>query len=72
MPVNPSGGLIARGHPIGASGLAQVYEIASQLRGEAGDRQVPNARTALAHVGGGVLGQNQTAVATVHLFGAAR
>jgi acetyl-CoA acetyltransferase len=68
MPVNPSGGLIARGHPIGASGLAQSYEIVSQLRGEAGDRQLPNARIGLAHVGGGLLERMQTAVATVHIF----
>jgi acetyl-CoA acetyltransferase len=69
MPVNPSGGLIARGHPIGASGLAQTYEIVSQLRGEAGPRQIPSARVGLGHVGGGLLGQMQTAVATVHIYG---
>ena len=44
MPINPSGGLKARGHPIGATGAAQVYEIAKQLRGECGERQVDGAK----------------------------
>lgn len=47
--VNPSGGLISKGHPLGATGLAQAAELVWQLRGEAGPRQVPGARTALAH-----------------------
>ncbi|MCX4509379.1 lipid-transfer protein [Streptomyces sp. NBC_01619] len=47
--VNPSGGLISKGHPLGATGLAQAAELTWQLRAEAGDRQVPGARTALAH-----------------------
>jgi len=47
--VNPSGGLISKGHPLGATGLAQCAELVWQLRGEAGDRQVPGARLALAH-----------------------
>ncbi|MFJ6884914.1 lipid-transfer protein [Streptomyces californicus] len=47
--VNPSGGLIFKGHPLGATGLAQAAELTWQLRGEAGARQVPGARTALAH-----------------------
>ncbi|PKW07514.1 acetyl-CoA acyltransferase [Streptomyces sp. 1222.5] len=47
--VNPSGGLISKGHPLGATGLAQTAELVWQLRGEAGDRQVPGARTGLAH-----------------------
>ena len=42
IPVNPSGGLAAKGHPISATGLAQIYEIVTQLRGEAGKRQVAN------------------------------
>lgn len=46
---NPSGGLISKGHPLGATGLAQCYELVSQLRGEAGARQVPGARLALQH-----------------------
>jgi acetyl-CoA acetyltransferase len=56
MPINTSGGLISRGHPVGASGLAQVYELTTQLRGEAGKRQVPKkVRIALAENGGGIL-----------------
>ncbi|MFE7463848.1 lipid-transfer protein [Streptomyces sp. NPDC057499] len=47
--VNPSGGLISKGHPLGATGIAQVAELTWQLRGEAGDRQVHGARTGLAH-----------------------
>ncbi|MFJ6566755.1 lipid-transfer protein [Streptomyces sp. NPDC091292] len=47
--VNPSGGLISKGHPLGATGIAQVAELAWQLRGEAGERQVPGARVGLAH-----------------------
>ncbi|MFF5443423.1 lipid-transfer protein [Streptomyces sp. NPDC012888] len=47
--VNPSGGLISKGHPLGATGLAQAAELVWQLRGEAGPRQVPDARVALAH-----------------------
>jgi acetyl-CoA acetyltransferase len=47
--VNPSGGLISKGHPLGATGLAQCAELVWQLRGEAGDRQVPGARLGLAH-----------------------
>lgn len=46
---NPSGGLISKGHPLGATGLAQTFELVSQLRGRAGPRQVENARVALAH-----------------------
>jgi acetyl-CoA acetyltransferase len=52
-PVNPSGGLLARGHPIGATGLAQIVELAQQLRGQAGKRQVDGARIALAENAGG-------------------
>ena len=55
-PVNTSGGLESRGHPIGASGLAQIYELVTQLRGEAGERQVQGARVALAENGGGSIG----------------
>ena len=50
LPVNVSGGLISKGHPIGATGVANVYEITTHLRGEAGDRQVPGAKVGLAHV----------------------
>lgn len=50
--VNPSGGLLSKGHPLGATGLAQITELVWQLRGDAGARQVPGARTALQHNGG--------------------
>lgn len=56
LPINPSGGLECRGHPIGATGLAQIYELANQLRGRAGPRQVEGARLALAENGGGLYG----------------
>jgi acetyl-CoA C-acetyltransferase len=52
-PVNPSGGLKSYGHPIGATGVRMIYEVTTQLRGQAGDRQVPNARIGLAHNLGG-------------------
>lgn len=64
MPVNPSGGLLSRGHPIGATGCAQLVELIDQLRGRAGDRQVDGARLALAENAGGYLEQD-SAVATV-------
>jgi len=50
--VNPSGGLLAKGHPLGATGVAQVFEIVTQLRGEAGERQVQGARIGLTHCQG--------------------
>jgi acetyl-CoA C-acetyltransferase len=53
IPVNPSGGLKSKGHPVGATGVAQVVEIATQLRGEAGQRQVEGARVGLAQNMGG-------------------
>ena len=55
-PVNPSGGLESKGHPIGATGLAQIFELVTQLRGEAGLRQVTDARVAVAENGGGLWG----------------
>jgi acetyl-CoA C-acetyltransferase len=51
--VNPSGGLKSKGHPVGATGVAQVAEIVTQLRGEAGDRQVAGAKVGLAQNMGG-------------------
>jgi acetyl-CoA C-acetyltransferase len=60
--VNPSGGLLAKGHPLGATGLAQITELVGQLRGSAGARQVDDATTALQHNGG--LGS----AAFVHIF----
>lgn len=60
-PVNPSGGLLAKGHPVGATGIAQLYELVTQLRGEAGARQVDGARLAAAENGGGFLGVEEAA-----------
>lgn len=71
IPVNTSGGLISRGHPIGASGLAMAHELTTQLRGEGGKRQVENARIALAENGGGTLGVGEAAMA-IHIFEKAR
>ena len=67
LPVNPSGGLIARGHPIGATGCAQIYELTQQLRGSAGPRQVDGARVALAENGGGWVADDVAADA-VHIL----
>lgn len=67
LPVNTSGGLESRGHPIGASGLAQVHEIVTQLRGEAGQRQVAGAALGLTENGGGNIGYEEAAM-TVHIF----
>jgi acetyl-CoA acetyltransferase len=62
-PVNPSGGLESRGHPVAATGLAQVYELVTQLRGEAGARQVVDARIAVAENAGGFAGDDTAAIA---------
>jgi acetyl-CoA C-acetyltransferase len=70
-PVNPSGGLKGRGHPIGATGVAQLNEIVWQLRGEAGDRQVEGATVGLADNGGGSL-NGVGANYTVHVLRADR
>lgn len=66
-PVNPSGGLIARGHPIGATGIAQIVEVTNQLRGRCGDRQITRPRTGLTQNVGGMLGLD-VASATAHIF----
>jgi len=68
IPVNPSGGLESKGHPVGATGLAQVFELTTQLRGEAGARQVPGAKYAIAENGGGFHGIEE-AVACVTILG---
>lgn len=60
--VNPSGGLLSKGHPIGATGAAQLVELADQLRDRCGQRQVPGARVALAENGGGFLGADAAAM----------
>jgi acetyl-CoA acyltransferase len=67
LPVNPSGGLESKGHPMGASGLAQIFELVHQLRGDCGIRQVPGARVALAENGGGLYG-GEEAVAAVTIL----
>jgi acetyl-CoA acyltransferase len=67
VPVNPSGGLESRGHPIGATGLAQIFELVTQLRGAAGNRQVRGARIAVAENGGGLLGVEEAAAAVTVL-----
>ncbi|MGA3147984.1 MAG: thiolase family protein [Acidimicrobiales bacterium] len=56
--VNPSGGLVARGHPLGATGIAQLVELTGQLRGEAGPRQVEGARLAMSANTGGIIGKD--------------
>jgi acetyl-CoA acyltransferase len=70
IPVNPSGGLQSKGHPIAATGIGQVFELATQLRGEAGARQVPGAKHAIASCGGGFMGVEE-AIAAVHILGTA-
>lgn len=67
IPVNTSGGLLSRGHPIAASGLAQLHELVTQLRGEAGARQVEGARIAMAENGGGAIGQEEAAMC-IHIL----
>ena len=68
VPVNPSGGLECKGHPIGATGLCQIYELTMQLRGEAGARQVEHARLAIAENGGGLYGIEES-VAAITILG---
>jgi acetyl-CoA acetyltransferase len=67
LPVNTSGGLESRGHPVGASGIAQIHELITQLRGEAGPRQVQGARVALAENGGGNIGFEEAAMG-IHIL----
>lgn len=67
IPVNPSGGLSSRGHPVGATGLAQLAELTWQLRGEAERRQVNRPRIALAHNSGGWL-EGESAAVNVHIL----
>lgn len=67
LPVNTSGGLVSRGHPVGATGIGQICEIVRQLRGEAAGRQVDGARVGLTENGGGWVA-GDTAATTVHLF----
>jgi acetyl-CoA acetyltransferase len=62
LPVNTSGGLLRKGHPVGATGIAQIVELTEQLQGRAGDRQVEGATVALAHNGGGNIGIDAAAL----------
>ncbi len=71
LPVNVSGGLVSKGHPVGATGLSMVCEVVQQLRGEAGPRQVPGAALGLVENGGGVIGFDEAACA-VHILEKAR
>ncbi len=68
LPINPSGGLLAKGHPYGATGLAQVFELADQLRGSAGARQVARARVALAQCEGGIVYGLDAGVCAIHIL----
>jgi acetyl-CoA acetyltransferase len=66
QPINTSGGLLSKGHPVGATGCAQIVELADQLRGRCGARQVEGARLALAENGGGIIdGREAAAVITI-------
>ena len=67
LPVNPSGGLLSKGHPVGASGVAQVVEIAWHLRGQAEKRQIEDAKVGLAQIMGGSK-EGDTRACTVHIF----
>ncbi|HEY2664905.1 MAG TPA: thiolase family protein [Candidatus Binataceae bacterium] len=68
IPVNPSGGLLAKGHPVGATGVAQIAEIFWQLRGEAGKRQVNNPKIGLTENGGGMV-RGEAAAMSIHVLG---
>jgi len=68
LPINPSGGLIGKGHPLGGTGVAQVVEIVRQLRGESGDRQIEGPRVGLAHCRGGKAVGIEGAACTVQIL----
>ena len=67
IPVNLSGGLVSKGHPVGATGLSMIHELALQLRGEADERQARRAEVALAENGGGVIGFDEAACSVIIL-----
>jgi acetyl-CoA acetyltransferase len=67
LPVSTSGGLLSKGHPLGATGIAQVHEVVTQLRGEGGFRQVASARTGLTHCVGGFL-DGDAASSCIHIL----
>lgn len=66
-PINLSGGLVSKGHPVGATGLSMIHELSLQLRGEAGERQQAGAHIGLAENGGGVIGFDEAACAVTVL-----
>lgn len=66
IPVNVSGGLLSKGHPLGATGIANIYEVATHLRGKAGERQVEGARLGLTHVVGG--GPGMGTACAIHIL----
>jgi len=68
IPINPSGGLIAKGHPVGATGAAQVVEIVRQLRGQAGARQVEGAKVGMTHATGGGISGFDHGACSIHIF----
>jgi acetyl-CoA acetyltransferase len=68
IPVNTSGGLLSKGHPLGATGIAQVVEIVQQLRGEAGKRQVNRPRVGLTHTMGGAIPELEAGACAVHIL----
>jgi acetyl-CoA acetyltransferase len=67
IPVNPSGGLVSKGHPLGATGIGQIFEIVTQLRGQAGRRQVEGAQIGMTENGGGAVGVEESSMA-LHIF----
>jgi len=67
LPVNPGGGLLSRGHPVGATGIAQIVELTTQLRGAAGKRQRDKAKVALAECSGGEIGSDSALAAVTIL-----
>jgi len=70
-PINASGGLLGKGHPLGATGLAQLYELTKQIRGEAGKRQIEKADIGLAHCRGGLVSGTEGAACVVTILGSA-
>ncbi|MCW5611775.1 MAG: hypothetical protein KIS83_14030 [Rubrivivax sp.] len=70
IPINPSGGLESKDHPIGATGLVQVFELVNQLRDECGARQVAGARLAIQENGGGIWGVEES-IAHIGIYGRA-
>jgi benzoylsuccinyl-CoA thiolase BbsB subunit len=68
LPVNPSGGLLSKGHPLAATGVAQIVEVWRQLRGVAGNHQVQKATAALTHVMGGYVSGLESGAVSIHIF----